>query len=63
MDPKEIVMKMLPQNIPPFYANLINLANQGKDDEIKKIGRNAFGDIFENSLNDLKSNPFKFLKF
>lgn len=63
MNPQDIVMKLLQKNMNPFMANLVSLAQKGNEKELRKIAKNTFGDSFENNLNDLKNNPFKFLKF
>lgn len=63
-NPKEAVMKIIGQNANPFQKNLIDLANQGNIEELKKIGRNLYkqqGKNFDDTLSQLESIKNNFI--
>lgn len=63
-NPKDAVMKLVGKNANPFQKNLIDLANQGNIEELKKIGRNLYqqqGKNFDDVLSQLESIKNNFM--
>ena len=56
-NPKDIAMKMLPQNNNPIFKNLIDMANKGDTKGVENFARNYMesqGKDFDQEFNNFK---------
>lgn len=56
MDPQQMVMQMMNQmgGNNPAIQNMINLAKQGKTQEVEQVARNMLGNNFDNAVKNFK---------